>query len=301
MQNFLKVFLFSISICFAAPAPALTGDELSEGAYLVRAAGCTDCHSVSQDERFAGGLELGSPFGTFRTPNITPDVKTGIGSWTFENFKKALREGVSPDGQLYYPTFPYRSYTRITDSDLRKMWDYLRSVPAIEKRNLSHSISFPFDQRWLLYFWQAVFFRAPMGNASEDLLQAQGAFRPDVLKSKVWNRGAYLVEGLFHCAECHTPRDPLGGLTTSLWMSGSDIAIGGRMPPNITPDVRTGRGTWRRGDWLRFLSSGVNREGKSPAGEMADVIQNTSALSSEDLVAMTEYLMSLEPVSREQK
>lgn len=296
MPNLSKLIFIILS--FVSGLSNASEDTLKEGAYLVRAAGCTDCHTTSQDERFAGGVSLDTPFGTFHTPNITPSQTTGIGTWKFEDFRRALREGVAPDGQIYYPAFPYRSYTRITDQDLMKMWDYLRSLPAVEKQNENHAISFPFNQRWLLNFWQIMFFRGRSGDPAQDILEAQGEFVPDRSKSASWNRGAYLVEGLFHCTECHTPRDAFGGLKTSQWMGGSNLPLSGRFAPNITPDLESGLGHWSKEDWNRFLASGLNKQGKSPAAEMADVIQNTSALTAADREAVIEYLMSLPPVRR---
>jgi mono/diheme cytochrome c family protein len=276
----------------AAPLP-------DSGEYLTRAAGCTDCHTVTPERAFAGGLHIETPFGVFVTPNITPDKATGIGSWTFEDFQRALRDGVSPSGALYYPAFPYRSYSKMTDADMRKIWNYLTARPALTVSNSSNRLSFPFDQRWLLRVWRALFLRGPSGDHARDIKVARGPFVPDPERTRSWNRGAYLVEALLHCAECHTPRNRLGAPEVSLWMAGSDVPIGAERAPNITPDRFTGTGAWTIADWTRFLASGIDPRGNFPGGEMAQVVQNTSALTEADRAAVVEYLMTLKPIRRD--
>lgn len=270
-------------LAFVTSAEAY-GDSLQNGAYLVRIAGCADCHTADARKPMAGGLRLPSPFGDFFTPNITPDIETGIGTWSESDFVRALRLGKRPDGKLLYPAFPYRAYTQLTDSDLHDMFVYLRQLTPIHAQNLPHQLNFLFGQRWLVNFWQEFFFGA-------------GPFRPDKSKSEIWNRGAYLVEGLAHCTECHTPRNRLGGLETSLWMSGNSQILPGKVIPNITPDRETGR-PWTKRQWMRFLTSGYSPSYKTPGAEMADVIQNTSFLNKSDREAMVEYLMSLKPIRR---
>jgi mono/diheme cytochrome c family protein len=270
----------------------------NEGAYLVRIAGCADCHSPATDQPFAGGLRLDTEFGFFYAPNITPDHATGIGSWSFDDFRRALRRGVSPDGSYFYPVFPYRSYAKIRDDDMRAMWDYLQSLPPVHLENRPHQLSFPYSKRWLLSVWQDIFFGSYSSDPETQIRVGNGAFVDDPAHTSSWNRGAYLVEAFAHCTECHTPRNQLGGLQISNWMAGSDTPISGRVAVNITPDWLTGKGSWKAEDWMRFLSAGIDPQGLSPGGEMALVIQNTSALSEFDRAAMIEYLMSLPPVRR---
>lgn len=256
-------------------------DQVSEGAYLVKIAGCADCHSPEADYPFSGRLKLTTPFGVFYTPNITPDKETGLGIWSAEEFRKALRDGIAPNGDRYYPVFPYTSYTKITDEDLNKMWMYLRSVRAIARKNRRHQISFPYNQRSLLAVWQGAFFeKGPMTNNPE--------------KTAEWNRGSYLANALAHCTECHTPRNEYtGALIASKWMSGSNKPINGLMVPNITRDKVSGRGHWTERDWEQFLLTGRNPQGRFAEAEMAQVINNTSALTTEDRYALIQYLMSL--------
>lgn len=290
-------WICTIALLFGASAYGQAANlrTLQEGAYLVRMAGCVDCHTVDWDRPFAGGYALWTPFGTFYTPNITPDKETGIGNWTEQDLRRALRSGVSPEGRVYYPSFPYRSYTKITDEDIHKMWAYLETVPAIQKSDRVHNLEFPFNQRWLMYFWQELFFRGPKSNPLLNIKVGTGPFVPDPERSPQWNRGAYLVESLFHCTECHTPRNRFGAPIADQWMSGSDLGHG-EIAPNITTDPGTGLGAWTPQDWNTFLSSGFTPQRNSVGGEMAEVIQNTAALTKSDRTAVIKYLRSLPPV-----
>jgi mono/diheme cytochrome c family protein len=272
--------------------------DLEQGAYLVRAADCEACHSENEDLAFSGGVRLPTPFGDFYTPNITPDTKTGIGLWTFDQFREALRNGISPQGKIYYPSFPYRSFSKITDEDMMKMYLYLRSVPAIERLNRPNRLNTPYDQRWLVMrFWQLLYFRAPHSDPEENLKTGVGPFVPLSKRSPQWNRGAYLVEAVLHCAECHTPRNFLGAPISNRWLAGSDLSISGKYPPNITPDPETGL-TWTVQEWTRFLASGLTPQNTTPGMEMALVVRSTSELTKEDRAAVVEYLLSQEPVRR---
>lgn len=247
---------------------------MSKGEYLVRLGGCIHCHSSSFSEPLAGGRRLVTPFGDFYTPNITPDHETGIGRWSEEDFSNAL-DGKAPDGSLYYPVFPYRTYSNISAEDRAEMFRYLKSLKPIRKTNLPHEIGFPYDWRWLLNFWQT-FYSSRAG--------------------KLPGRGAYLVEALAHCTECHTPRDRLGGLRQDRWLAGSSLQVEGVAPPNITPEPRTGLGNWSLEDWEKFLATGVRPSGRAVGGEMAWVIYQTSVLTPEDRKAVAEYLRGLKPV-----
>jgi mono/diheme cytochrome c family protein len=281
----LTIFLFAAARIFA--------DELMEGAYLVKIAGCADCHSADANLPMAGGYKLKTPFGSLYTPNITPDLATGIGKWSEENFNTALRKGVSPTGSIYYPAFPYRAFSKISDSDLHKMWLYMRSLSPIEQRNRAPAMPFPFNQRWLLFFWQEFFFRGPKFPPDEFIKFGVGPFQPDEGQSPEWNRGAYLVEAFAHCTECHTSRNVLGSLEPDVWMAGA--IINGNVIPNITPDPKTGLPEWTLSDWQRFLGAGLTPKGQQPGQEMALVIQNTSSLTKADRMAMATYLTSLKP------
>jgi len=187
----------------AVPAVA-EEDAVSRGEYLVRAGGCFSCHTVAGEEKLAGGRALATPFGTFYSPNITPDPETGIGRWTDAQFLRALREGVRPDGGNYFPVFPYPSFTGITDGDALALKAYLFSLPPVHRKNRPHDVAFPFSWRFLQTGWKLLFFTPGPFQAAPD-------------RSVTYNRGAYLVTALAHCGECHTraissaPRDPVSG------------------------------------------------------------------------------------------
>jgi len=289
------------TLVFAQTSQDLTSAELTldleRGAYLVRAAECRSCHTANENAPFAGGYRLSTPFGDFFTPNITPDPDSGIGLWGFTEFRKALREGLSPSGRAYYPSFPYRSYSKITDRDMRSMFLYLNSQPPVYKVNRPHELSFPYSQRWLMFGWQELFFRGPSVSLAENVKVGMGPFISVLEKSDRWNRGAYLVEAVLHCAECHTPRNRFGAPLSSQWLAGSDILVGTKKSPNITPDLETGL-NWSSANWMLFLSTGLTPRHTTPRGEMALVVQATSQLTVADRAAVVEYLMSQSPVKR---
>ena len=275
----MTIFFLLLNLVFAQ-----TRAQIEAGAYLVRAAGCRDCHTARGGEPFAGGLKLVTPFGEFITPNITPDWRTGIGKWTMNDFRRALRKGVSPQGKIFYPAFPYTSFTYLTHEDMDNMFAYLLSLPSVYKTNQGHHLYFPYDQRWLLEFWQWFNF-------------STGPYLEDSSESPEWNRGAYLVKAVLHCAECHTPRNVMGGLDDSQWLAGSSLVFGGKSPPNLTPDPRTGI-LWNLAQWEGFLSSGFTPTHKEMSAEMALVIRETTGLTDADRRAMAAYLTSIPPVRR---
>jgi mono/diheme cytochrome c family protein len=290
MRSLTKMFrLILIFFSFYA-----SGD-INNGAYMVKISGCADCHTADPSAPMAGGLKLPSPFGIFYTPNITPDVETGIGSWAESDFITALRMGKSPSGDYLYPAFPYRSYTKLSDADLHDMYLYLKSLKPVKFENFPHQIGFPYNRRGLLYFWQELYFGSSAESPIKRAQEGVGPFVAVEEKSPEWNRGAYLVEAAAHCTECHTPRNSLGGLESSLWMAGVSKGLTGSEIPNITPDPQTGL-RWSKQDWFIFLSSGLTPERHTPGQEMADVILNTSYLTPADRAAMAEYLHDLQPV-----
>ncbi len=195
--------------------------KIKRGEYLVKLGDCVACHTEDANKPFAGGLGLDTPFGTFYAPNITPDKNHGIGQWNDEEFINAMRHGIAPDGSNYFPVFPYLYYNRVTTEDLLAMKAYLQAIPAIDKPNKKHDVGFPFNIRFLQYFWKILFF-----------YPYEGVFKMDASKTKKWNRGAYLVEGLAHCGMCHTPINFLGGPKRHLAFTGN--IIDGWKAPNIT-------------------------------------------------------------------
>jgi mono/diheme cytochrome c family protein len=235
-----------------------------------------------QDDRtkLGGGLALHSPFGTFHVPNISPDTKDGIGGWTEAQFVTAMVKGTSPAGEHFYPAFPYPSYQHMTMGDLRDLFAYLKTLPAVSGKVRDHEVPFPFNIRRLLGGWKFLFLDGK-------------PFVPDSTQSPQWNRGAYLVNGPGHCAECHSPRNALGGIEAGKRFSGGPNPEGKGFIPNIT---QARLKSWSAGDIASFLADGMTPDGDSVGGSMAPVIKNTSQLSKDDREAMAAYIKSLAPI-----
>jgi mono/diheme cytochrome c family protein len=268
----------------SVPASALPPrtPDLENGKVMFYAGGCASCHaSTGQRDatRLGGGLALESRFGTFYAPNISPDRDDGIGRWNEADFITALSKGTSPQGQHYYPAFPYTSYQRIALDDARDLFAYLRTLPAVAGKAQPHQVPFPLNWRRLLGGWKFLF------------LDGQ-PFRPDPSKSAQWNRGAYLVNGPGHCAECHSPRNLLGGIEAGRFAGGPDIEGKGWVP-NIT---QKGLADYSEKDIAYLLETGQTPDGDSVGGAMTAVIRNTSQLPAADREAMAVYLKSLAPV-----
>ncbi|NKB59835.1 MAG: c-type cytochrome [Alphaproteobacteria bacterium] len=283
-RSVLRVGLWFVPFLYPVGAAA-EDHEVARGAYVFKAAGCAGCHtSVKPKGKFlAGGRRMETPFGDFYTPNITPDKTHGIGEWRFADFVAAMREGKTRDGSVYYPAFPYSSYTGMTDDDLRDLWAYLRSVPAVSEPNRDHDLIFPFNLRFSVEFWRWLYFDS-------------GRFVPDPQKSPEWNRGAYLTHALGHCGECHTPRNLIGGLDKTREFAGNKNAPDGKRVSNITPHPKKGIGSWSKKDIVSLLQDGSLPDGDFVGGAMTEVVENgTSHLTDEDLRAIAEYLKALPP------
>jgi len=265
---------------------ALQADEalVERGKYLIHAGGCVTCHTAEDDDAvpLAGGRALKSPFGTFYSPNITPERQTGIGDWSDEDFVRAFWDGVNPSGEDYFPAFPFTSYTGVARDDLLAMKAYLFSLEPIEKANREHDLPFMTSSRRAAAAWKARYFSA-------------GRFEPDPGQSDEWNRGAYLVRHLGHCGECHTPRSRLGAIRDTHELRGNPDGPGEEKIPNITADPDDGIGRWTLKDIEYFLDIGMLPDGDFTGGSMSAVIEdNTSQLTSEDRLAIATYLKSLE-------
>jgi mono/diheme cytochrome c family protein len=266
----------------AVPLPSRAPD-LANGQEIFNAGGCSSCHAVPNQPdrlRLGGGLALGSPFGTFYVPNISPDAADGIGRWSETEFVSAVMRGVSPEGQHYFPAFPYTSYHLAKVEDVRDLFAYLKTLPPVSGRVRDHDLPFPFNIRRNVGIWKLLFMQS-------------GPFVADATHSPQWNRGAYLVNGFGHCAECHSPRNLLGGIITAQRFAGGPNPEGEGWVPNIT---QKGIGEWSVKDIANFLKTGELPEGDSAGGAMARVIKNTTQLSDEDIAAMADYLKSLPPV-----
>jgi mono/diheme cytochrome c family protein len=255
------------------------GDE-----YLARAADCVACHSIPGGKGFAGGLKMGTPLGAIYSTNITPDPETGIGKYSLADFDLAVRHGIAKDGRHLYPAMPYPSYVKLADADVVALYRFfMKKVPAVQQANLKSDIPAPLSFRWPLAFWN--FFFTP---------SASYIAKPD--RDAVWNRGAYLVQGLGHCGACHTPRG-IGMQEKALDDSSVNFLAGAELDawyaPSLCGDLRTGLGTWSTKDIGEFLKHGHNRVG-SAFGSMTDVINNsTSYFSDGDIDAIAVYLKSL--------
>lgn len=260
----------------AARYDGVTGNA-EAGETVFTAAGCASCHHAPQSEDklvLAGGQPFASDFGTFYAPNISPS-DAGIGGWSVADLAGALTQGVSPDGQHYYPAFPYTSYAKMEPQDVADLHAYMQTLPASDVASKPHDVGFPFNIRRSLGGWKLLFFSDDYVMEASD--EAGGA------------RGRYLVETLAHCAECHTPRNPLGGLDKAMWMGGAPNPSGQGTIPRLTPDKLT----WSAEDIAYYLESGFTPEYDSVGGHMAEVVDNFSKLSAEDRLAVAQYIKAL--------
>ena len=257
----------------------LQGD-VQRGAYLARVSGCISCHSDFENggAPLAGGAGLSTEFGTFYPPNLTTDKTHGIGDWTVEEFAKAIRQGISPDGEPYYPAFSYPFYADMTDQDIADLWAAFQTVPPVSESAPAHDVSFPFDQRWGLKLWRSAFLYDPDTE-------------PDPTRSDEWNRGKELVRGPAHCAACHTPRNFAGGRILSQVFTGNDNLPGDSKAPSITTQALT-EGDWTVSNLVYALQTGITPSGDAFGGSMTEVVQgNTRFMSPVDLKAMATYLL----------
>ena len=278
------LFVVGLVICNSLPAAQVPTDA---GEYLFRAAGCASCHTdvAGKGPALAGGRALETPFGTFYTPNITPDENTGIGRWSAEDFLRALGEGTGPGNRHYYPVFPYTSYTRMKRDDMLALWRYLQTVPAVSRQNRPHDLPWIMSFRLVNWAWKLLFFQP-------------GAMLPQAERSTPWNRGAYIAQALAHCGECHTPRNIFGVTRPHRRFAGTEDGPEGEPVPNITPDRDTGIGRWRKSEIVDYLQAGELPDGDYAGGLMAEVIDDgLQYLRPDDLQALAEYLKSLPPLA----
>ncbi len=265
-------------------APVLAGAPadmpvLQRGAYLARAADCVACHTAPGGQPFAGGLAFELPFGRIYSTNLTPDAATGLGAWTDDEFVRAMHEGVGRDGQRLYPAFPYTSFTQLSRADVLAIKAYLMSLPPVQQPARAPELSFPFNQRWGMGLWNAVFFRSER-------------FQADPARPEVWNRGAYLANGLAHCAECHTPRNAGFALDHGQELAGASLE--GWLAPNITSDSKFGLGSWSDREIVAYLLSGHAPGRGSAAGPMGEAVSHSlQHLAPADLDALVAYLRSV--------
>lgn len=256
----------------------LTGDE-TRGATVFHASGCASCHTepkvdFSEAPILSGGQSFPSDFGTFVAPNISPSSENGIGDWSLAEFANAVQRGISPDGKHYFPVFPYTAYARMTEQDIADLKAFMDALPVSDVPSQPHQVGFPFNIRRTLGGWKLLF-------ANSDWV-LENADTPQLV------RGRYLVEAQAHCAECHTPRNALGGLDTSAWLTGAFLPGEGKVP-GITPQELD----WSERDIAFYLESGFTPDFDSAGGPMAHVIENMGQLTPEDREAIAAYLKAL--------
>jgi mono/diheme cytochrome c family protein len=262
-----------------AEVASLTGDAAA-GEAVFWAAGCASCHAAEDAEGearlvLAGGQAFPSDFGTFRAPNISPDPESGIGGWTLAEFTTAMENGISPEGRHYYPAFPYTAYRLMERQDIADLFAFMQTLPESDAASLPHEVGFPFSIRRLVGGWNLLHLR--------DGYVLQGDLSAEVA------RGRYLSEALAHCAECHTPRNALGGLDRDAWMAGApDLNGPGRVPP-LTPEELT----WSVGEIAAYLYDGFTPTFDGAGGHMVSVIRNLSMLPEADRLAIAAYLKAL--------
>jgi mono/diheme cytochrome c family protein len=262
--------------------------DVTRGGYLVQASGGCRCHTDTAQgaQPLAGGCGLKTPFGIFYSTNITPDRETGIGAWSDEDFLRAMREGLAPDGSHYFPVFPYGSFSGMTTADLLDIKAWLFAQPAVHQVNTPHAVWPPFGWRWTIGVWKRISLPYP-----RPVLPPAQAGDPQV------RRGAYLVNAVAHCAECHTPRNLAGGLKAGWFMAGSADGPEGELAPNITPDAATGIGDWSAADLRWLMQTGFLPDGDDVQGLMAELIEHGySKLTPEDMNAIVAYLQTIPPI-----
>ena len=283
VRHLLASLLAGLALTAIDPGMAATQetpdpDMVARGSYLARAADCMPCHTSARDKTYAGGLRMNTPFGVMYSPNITPDRETGIGAWTFDEFKKALHSGIRADGGFLYPTMPFDAFTKISEDDLKALWSYIRSLPPIKQQNRENELTFPFSIRYGMLVWRMLFFRAQW-------------FEPDPAKSAQWNWGAYLVEALAHCGDCHTPRNFMGATIASERFKGAKIDQW--YAPDITPEALAKTNRWDKSQLIAFLKKGAANN-STVLGPMQEVVHDSlSFLTPDDLDAMATYLLDV--------
>ena len=279
-------FLCTAFICgdAGAQSPTPSAEIVAHGKALVEAGDCGSCHTADPSKPFAGGKRINTPFGAIYSPNLTPDKNTGIGLWSDQDFRRALREGVSPNGSRYYPAFPYPYFTKLTRDDIDAIRAYLATFAPVQNSPPPPALRFPLNFRVVMRGWDWLFFKP-------------GIMVPDQQKSTEWNRGRYLVEGPGHCGACHTPKNVFGADRLSRPFGGG--LVGDQFAPRLDAAERSGLKSWSADDIAEYLQSG--RNGRSHAnGLMAEVVLNsTSLMSDADIQAIAVYLKDLPPGERE--
>ena len=250
-------------------------DQIARGSYIATLGDCTACHTTDEKQPFAGGVKLQTPFGTLAGANITPDRETGIGEWSYDDFRRAMNTGVGHNGKRLYGAMPFTAYTKMSEKDLQDLWAWMQTLQPIHHPVETNQLPFPFNIRTSLIVWNWINFD-------------KGEFKPNPDKSAEWNRGAYLVEGLGHCGTCHSPKNLLGGDKNDRFLGGSEVEDW--YAPNLDASDHTGLGKWTQQDIVTYLRTGVNRYAIA-SGPMADAVRHsTQHWREDDLNAVAVYL-----------
>ena len=264
-----------LAAALAMLATSASAAPMSAGAYQSVLGDCEGCHG----KNLAGGVALMTPFGKLVTPNITPDKQTGIGNYTAEDFRRAMKEGVAPRGKRLYPAMPYPAYARMSDADIASLWAYMRTVKPVRQAVKVNHLKFPFSIRFLMRGWNMLFFQP-------------ANFTPAAGKGAAWNRGAYIVMGPAHCGTCHTPKNFFGA---DRGMALSGASLQGWLAPDLTSERTTGLGSWSSDELMEYLKTGRNRYSIA-SGPMAEVVEHsTTKMTDTDLQAVSVYLKDLPP------
>ena len=266
------------------PTADFTPQQITKGKLLAAMGDCAVCHTASNGKTNAGGLPMPSPFGTIYTSNITPDMQTGIGGWSYEAFERAMRHGVDREGQYLYPAFPYTAFSRVTDEDMKALYAYLMSEPAVENTPPQTALKFPYNVRRGIAAWNWLNLKP-------------GVVKDDEQKPPEWNRGAYLVEGLGHCSACHTPRDSMAAEKTGEFHFAGGSAEGWDAP--ALTSATASPLPWTAEDLMQYFRTGFSERHGVAAGPMAPVAHGLAQQSDEDLKALTTYLMSFKDAKAE--
>jgi nicotinate dehydrogenase subunit B len=257
-------------------ASVFSAATIAHGRQLAALGDCAVCHTVANGAANAGGRPIDTPFGTIYSTNITPDIETGIGAWSYPAFERAMREGIHRDGRHLYPAFPYSHFAKATDADLQALYAYLMAQAPVRADAPKNALAFPFNLRPLMAGWNALFHQL-------------GVFEADPQKSETWNRGAYLVEGLGHCGACHSPRNALGAERANAYLAGG-FAEGWEAPPLTS--LSHAPIPWSEDELFAYLRTGESRFHGIAAGPMAPVVKDLAALPDQDIRAMAIYLAS---------
>ncbi|MET4186611.1 mono/diheme cytochrome c family protein [Bradyrhizobium sp. JR7.2] len=274
------VLLSASAVCraYAGSANMQEFTQIERGRYLSILSYCAGCHTVPGGKPFSGGRPIETPFGNIVSPNLTPDLDTGIGAWSDDQVDVAVRKGIGRTGAHLYPAMPYNAYTRLSRDDVMAIRAYLNSLEAVRSSRNANTLPFPFNIRSAMIVWNALYF-------------TPGEYKPDPTKSGEWNRGKFIVDGPAHCGACHTPKTLLGGDRTDQYLQGANLQ--GWSAPDITNNRRTGLGSWTAEDVALYLKTGHNRT-TAATGPMAEAIElSTSKMRDEDTRAIATYLKSL--------